>query len=207
MWKSLHKRVSCRSDSSSPAHRSLPCSQLPSSPVSSHPETGKGCYQAGSKGNLKFSWLHHFSKHLLRTTQIATLQIASFLWRHSASPITVLTCIGTQFEIPHDIKVQFPTGGTINAKPVASKPTYGAFLFQPPLSLLRAIPLSLTFSWEAGVLLVREPHLPPRAGGGEWRMMADTAQAEVTKTPFPSSVCITFPGESFFLAIETILFS
>lgn len=122
-------------------------------------KTGKGVYLAGRRGNLKFSWLHHFANCLLRTLQITTL-----LWRHFSSPVIMLTCMGTLFETPHEIEVQFSCGGkwsTPGTQPV--RWTYSASLFQPPSPLSRAIPL-LHFLRGAAVPPLWPPHIPTRKG-------------------------------------------
>lgn len=125
---------------------------------------------AGRRGNLKFSWLHHFANCLLRTLQITTL-----LLRHFSSPIIMLTYMGTLFETPHETEVQFSCGGkwsTPGTWPV--RWTYPASLLQPPSSLSRVIPL-LHFLWEAAVLPLWIPTSLP--GSGRREMNEDSSLA------------------------------
>lgn len=150
------KKVSCegfQQRGRSPAHN-----LMANSPFLSHQQNRQRGL-AGRRGNLKFSWLHHFANCLLRTLQITTL-----LWRHFSSPIIMLTCMGTVFETPHETEVQFSCGGkrsTPGTRPV--RWTYPASLLQPPSSLSRVIPL-LHFLWEAAVLPLWTPDIPPRIG-------------------------------------------
>lgn len=163
----------------SPAHN-----LMANSPFLSHQQNRQRGL-AGRRGNLKFSWLHHFANCLLRTLQITTL-----LLRHFSSPIIMLTYMGTLFETPHETEVQFSCGGkwsTPGTWPV--RWTYPASLLQPPT--------------------VNPPHPSQDRVGGRWTRTAALPQNNRTdsvKTHFFTTVS-RYPEELFLQATQTTLFS
>lgn len=124
-------------------------------------------------------------------------------------PCIMLTCMGTLFETPHKIEVQFSCGGkwlTPGTWPI--RWTCPVSLLQPPSSSSRAIPL-LHFLWEAAVL----PRWPPTSYqdrvGGRWTRTTAWPQnnrtVSVNTRFFTMALC--YPEELFFQAIHTTLFS